>query len=206
MKLPDNIPASVSAKKFLKSRKRYKDCPACGRKHLSIYDFVYVSKNEVHVGRRCNECRKKQHIRSVDRCRQRKREEAKGRIRIKLCRGHMSVYDGKPGAKSFFWSPSMLADLRRLFPVTRDADLVLHFGMCLSTVRSKARELGLRKDPGYLAEVAKANAWERTKNARVRRFIAGQSAALKKADRTIENVKKQTTKTTQNGNRKTKSR
>lgn len=68
-------------------------------------------------------------------------------------------YDAKTGrmmehrgySTRIFWSRKMLDDLRRDFPTTLNEELAGYFGVSIKTVIRKARELGLKKDPEWLA-------------------------------------------------------
>lgn len=56
------------------------------------------------------------------------------------------------GGLTFFWSPQMIDDLKRLFPRTANDDVAEYFNVSQSTIYRKARQLGLKKDPEYLRE------------------------------------------------------
>lgn len=49
-----------------------------------------------------------------------------------------------------YWSPQMLQDLTRLFPIKRNCDLAEFFGMSERSVTRKAANLGLRKSPEFI--------------------------------------------------------
>lgn len=51
-----------------------------------------------------------------------------------------------------YWSSAMIEKLKRLFPTTPNRELAAELGIGLSTLRNKARELDLWKDPDYLEE------------------------------------------------------
>jgi len=67
-----------------------------------------------------------------------------------------------------FWNPVMLSDLRRHYPRMLNAELAGLLGVSVRTMIRKARELGLEKDPVWLARI-----WEE------RRFWAQMSARRK---------------------------
>lgn len=48
------------------------------------------------------------------------------------------------------WSDAEIADLRRLFPVMRTADVAERLGRGVNAVSVKARSLGIVKDPSYI--------------------------------------------------------
>lgn len=53
---------------------------------------------------------------------------------------------------AIFWSAQMIADLKRLYPFTKNGDLMEYFGVSRSTLIHKAREYNLRKDPVITAK------------------------------------------------------
>lgn len=52
-----------------------------------------------------------------------------------------------------YWNGDMLSLLRREFPTTLNEELAGMLGVSLRTMIRKARELGLTKDPKWLADV-----------------------------------------------------
>lgn len=56
-------------------------------------------------------------------------------------------------ATRIFWNTSMLDYLRRHFPTTLNEELAECLGVSPRTMIRKARELGLEKDPKWLADV-----------------------------------------------------
>lgn len=56
-------------------------------------------------------------------------------------------------ATRIYWTPQMLADLRRFYPDTTNEELCSIFRVSHSTLHRKARELGLRKNPAWLKAV-----------------------------------------------------
>lgn len=66
-------------------------------------------------------------------------------------RGRLMCYDGR--RITLHWSATMLDTLRRLFPTTKNEELAELLGVSPRTVIRKARELGLTKDPEWLAAV-----------------------------------------------------
>ena len=53
-------------------------------------------------------------------------------------------------AVRFYWSPQMLADLKRHFPTTRNEECAEMLGVSVRTLVRKAREVGVEKDPQWL--------------------------------------------------------
>lgn len=56
-------------------------------------------------------------------------------------------------SKRIYWSPDMLSLLRREFSTSFNEELAGMLGVSLRTMIRKARELGLTKDPKWLADV-----------------------------------------------------
>lgn len=54
---------------------------------------------------------------------------------------------------SYYWSEPMLDYLRRNYATTPNGELSEYFGMSDRTIRRKAKELGLAKDPKWIAEM-----------------------------------------------------
>ena len=63
------------------------------------------------------------------------------------------MYEHRGYARKIFWNRQMLDDLRRLFPTTLNEELAACLGVSPRTMIRKARELGLQKDPIWLAKV-----------------------------------------------------
>lgn len=57
----------------------------------------------------------------------------------------------------YYWSETMLGYLRRNFPTTTNQELAEWLGVSPSTVIRKARELGLYKDPDWMAKKSSQN-------------------------------------------------
>ena len=82
-------------------------------------------------------------------------------------------------ATRIFWNTQMLDYLRRHFPTTLNEELAGCLGVSPRTMIRKARELGLEKDPEWLAEV-----WEeRRKLAHVISKRKGYPGGFKKGER-----------------------
>ena len=54
-----------------------------------------------------------------------------------------------------YWTSVMIEKLRRLFPTTSNDDVAAELGVSVKTIRNKARELGLAKDPCYISMICK---------------------------------------------------
>ena len=82
-------------------------------------------------------------------------------------------------ATRIFWNTQMIDYLRRHFPTTLNEELAGCLGVSQRTMIRKARELGLEKDPQWLAEV-----WEeRRKMAHIIAKKKGYPGGFKKGER-----------------------
>ncbi len=63
------------------------------------------------------------------------------------------MYEHRGYSRRIFWSRQMLDDLRRLFPTTINDELAEFLGVSVRTLTRKAREIGVVKDPEWLAKV-----------------------------------------------------
>lgn len=69
--------------------------------------------------------------------------------------GRIMTHDGY--ATRIFWSKAMLDYLHRHYATTVNKELAGCLGVSMSTLARKARELGLEKDPAWLATVHEEN-------------------------------------------------
>jgi len=65
------------------------------------------------------------------------------------------LYEIRNGTRCVHWSSQMIDDLRRLFPTTLNSEVAEYLGVSQRTAIRKAHELGIQKDPTWLA-----NIWE----------------------------------------------
>lgn len=63
------------------------------------------------------------------------------------------MYEHRGYARRIFWNKQMLDDLKRMFPTTLNEEVAGALGVSLRTMIRKARELGLQKDPVWLAGI-----------------------------------------------------
>lgn len=63
------------------------------------------------------------------------------------------VMEHRGYAKRIYWSGDMLSLLRREFATTLNEELAGMLGVSLRTMLRKAKELGLTKDPQWLAKI-----------------------------------------------------
>ncbi len=131
---------------FKRVKARKKICPNCG-KLLWRKDFYATHKGR-GVTSLCKECykekRRTEHIR--------KHED-----------GFFHDEIGRPieyvnGHRKFDWTPQMISDLKRFYPITKNDELAGMFMMSKTTVARKARSLGIVKDKEWFTKVAKENA------------------------------------------------
>lgn len=69
--------------------------------------------------------------------------------------GQLVMRSSGNGVK-LYWTSVMIDKLRRLYPTTSNDDVAAELGVSVKTLRNKARELGLAKDPIYISEISKA--------------------------------------------------
>lgn len=118
-------------------KRRKKVCPHCGRK-LWLKDFYIIRKTGGYSSW-CKDCQKQNKRDWYD-----QNHRVPDGIRMDSKTGRFMRHSGL--SRSIYWSRQMLDDLRRLYPTTKNEDLVEFFGVSLRTVIRKARELGLEKD------------------------------------------------------------
>jgi hypothetical protein len=117
-------------------KRRKKVCPHCGRK-LWLRDF-YIPKSG-NPSSWCKDCEKQNKRDWYDRTRR-----VPDGIRLNPATGLLMQHEGL--ARRIYWSKQMLDDLRRLFPTTKNEDMVDILGVSERTLIRKARELGIYKD------------------------------------------------------------
>ena len=59
----------------------------------------------------------------------------------------------KGAGTRIYWSPQMISELRRWYPTKLNAEVAELLGLSVRTIIRKARELGLVKDPEWLAAI-----------------------------------------------------
>lgn len=120
-----------------------KICGQCGKeKPASEYYIHHTGEYEGMLFRCCKECERAQKRAYY------RRLHPDG-LRYDMTRGR--VMRKKDGVVTIGWSGSMLAELRRLFPVTKNDELAGILGVGVRTMVRKARELGLEKDGEWLS-------------------------------------------------------
>lgn len=130
-----------------KVKRRKKICTRCGRK-LWLREF-YKSANG-WIGSVCKECTCKQRHEEYNR-----KNKVKDGIFLRKSKGRIIEHKGL--ATRIFWSPSMLSYLQRHFPNTKNEELAGAIGVSVRTMVRKARELNLKKDDEWLADVNNEN-------------------------------------------------
>ena len=56
-----------------------------------------------------------------------------------------------------FWSPEMISLMKRHYPSTKNEEMAGIVGVSVRTINRKAKELGLQKDPQWIAEIREEN-------------------------------------------------
>lgn len=122
-----------------------KICGQCGKeKPASEYYIHHTGEYEGRLFRCCKECERAQKRAYY------RRLHPDG-LRYDMTSGR--VMRKKDGVVTIGWSGSMLAELRRLFPVTKNEEIAGVLGVSVRTMIRKARELGLKKDDVWLSGV-----------------------------------------------------
>lgn len=109
--------------------KMTKVCPVCGRT-LPVSEFRYYTKDRLNIGRKCNECRRRE-------------KNEKNRART--------------GCKPFttIWTPEIIETLIRLYATSTNKDLAEKLGIPARRIAEKASTIGLKKDHAVLSEMAR---------------------------------------------------
>lgn len=121
-------------------KRRKKVCPHCGRK-LWLKDFYIIRKTGGYSSW-CKDCQKQSKRDWYD-----QNHRVPDGIKMDLKTGRLMEHQGL--ARRIFWNRRMIDDLRRLYPTTKNMDLVDILGVSQRTLIRKARELGLHKDPEW---------------------------------------------------------
>lgn len=67
------------------------------------------------------------------------------------------IVEYRNGLQRKYWNPQMIADFRKLFPVTTNEELASLFCVSKRTINRKATELGLRKDTEWMRKMSRHN-------------------------------------------------
>lgn len=67
------------------------------------------------------------------------------------------IVEYRNGLQRKYWNPQMIADFRKLFPVTTNEELASLFCVSKRTINRKATELGLRKDAEWMRKMSRHN-------------------------------------------------
>ena len=67
--------------------------------------------------------------------------------------GRLYVKTHKKGTPMLYWTPNMLADLRRYYPVTPTREVAELLGVDPRTLTIKAKSLGIKKDSEYMRKI-----------------------------------------------------
>ena len=119
-------------------KKRKKVCPCCGQR-LWLRD--YYRNSDGSFSSWCKECTKRGKREEYNKTRKVPdgiRQNSSGRL-----------IEHRGYSSRIYWNKRMLDDLKRLYAVTKNEDLVDILGVSLRTLIRKARELGLQKDPEW---------------------------------------------------------
>lgn len=67
------------------------------------------------------------------------------------------IVEYRNGIQWKYWNPQMIADFRKLFPVTTNEELASLFCVSKRTINRKATELGLRKNEEWMRKMSRHN-------------------------------------------------
>ena len=128
----------------------HKTCTKCGVSKPRSDFYRLKDRKNYPDGRdcRCKECR-----------RQEKREEYARNRKVPdglLSRDGRTI-EHRGASLKIYWGEERTKDFRRLYPVTTNEDLALHFGCSPRTIVRRAREMGLGKDARWLQDQWDAN-------------------------------------------------
>lgn len=85
---------------------------------------------------------------------------------VKYCKETQQLVEYRNGVKRKYWNPDTLSLLRRLYPTTKNEELVSLFGISFRTLNRKAAELGLSKDVEWMRNMSRHNVFFATLSAR----------------------------------------
>lgn len=127
----------------LNVKRRKKVCTQCGRK-LWLRDFYQSSRGRISSV--CKECTRKQKREQYN-----KNRKVEDGIFFHPVKGRIVEHKGT--STRIFWSPSMIAYLRRHYSTTKNEELAEELGISSRTIIRKARELNLWKDKDWLSGI-----------------------------------------------------
>lgn len=134
---------------IFKSRLR-KQCTSCGEIKYKREFYKRINRKDFPDGYdcRCKECRRKQ----SQKWRQLHTNKPAG---VFLINGKVMERSGKVIRLS--WGEQKLKEFKKLFPTMKNEDLALKFDCSLNTIRRRAREYGLEKDPEWIKELGRGH-------------------------------------------------
>lgn len=128
--------------------KRKKVCPRCGRK-LWLREFYRMKNGGVSCY--CKECSRKRVVAYY----------------TKNLKKAECVFVGENGTllerrrkhPSIYWSGNMISMMVRHFPNTKNEEMAEMLGVGITTVKHKAKELGLRKSKEFMQRIYRENGY-----------------------------------------------
>lgn len=78
---------------------------------------------------------------------------------VRYSKEAQQLVEYRNGYQRKYWNPQMIADFRKLYPVTRNEELASLFGVSCRTINRKAEELGLRKDIDWMRQISRQNSF-----------------------------------------------
>jgi hypothetical protein len=80
--------------------------------------------------------------------------------KVRISRRDNRTYIHENGSTRIFWSKQMLDDLKSMYPDTLNQEVAEYVGVSWRTLRRKAKELDLKKDPDFIKRINKKNLFE----------------------------------------------
>lgn len=85
---------------------------------------------------------------------------------VRYSKTAQQLVEYRNGVQRKYWNPDMISLLRRLYPTTKNEELVSLFGISSRTLNRKASELGLSKDAEWMRNISRHNVFFATISAR----------------------------------------
>lgn len=76
---------------------------------------------------------------------------------VRYSKAAQCIVEYRNGYQRKYWNPQMIADFRKLFPVTTNEELASLFCVSKRTINRKATELGLRKNEEWMRQMSRHN-------------------------------------------------
>lgn len=124
---------------------RKKICPSCGRLLWKKKDYYQLPSGNPYTY--CKDCQRN---------RSRNSHQWKQPNGIRLDENGV-IKEYINGKAHIYWSPMMIKWLKENYATTKNDELASELGVCVCSMRKKAKSLGLSKDKEWMNGVAKDN-------------------------------------------------